>query len=51
VRIFGHLPQASDKHRTLDGEGAHQIGEILALDNADVLKWMCCNFQGGWLVT
>src|SRR5664279_3591352 len=38
VRVFGHLPQASDKHRTLDGEGAHQIREILALDNADVLK-------------
>src|ERR1017187_6516899 len=38
VRIFGHLPQASDKHRPLDSEGAHQIREILALDNADVLK-------------
>src|ERR1035441_9900512 len=38
VRIFGHLPQASDKHRPLDSEGAHQIREILALDNAHVLK-------------
>src|SRR5450759_1172078 len=38
VRILGHLPQASDKHCALDGEGEHQIREILALDNADVLK-------------
>src|SRR5664280_1382239 len=38
MRILRHLPQASDEHRTLDGERAHQIREILALDNADVLK-------------
>src|ERR1022692_4083943 len=38
VRVFGHLPEASDKYCALDGEGAHQIREILALDNADVLK-------------
>src|ERR1039458_5524436 len=38
MRILRHLPQASDEHRALDGERAHQIREILALDNADVLK-------------
>src|ERR1035437_8472649 len=49
VRVFGHLPQASDKHWTLGGEGAHQIQEILALDNADVLKSrnrVVAQFQG-----
>src|ERR1019366_5434263 len=38
VRVFGHLPQVSDKHFALDGERADQIREILALDYTEVFE-------------